>query len=63
MKGDRMDYEETVATLEDKLDEHHEIMHRLVTLIDTLQDRVMRLEARVESIYSPEAYEQPWHTH
>ncbi len=58
-----MTYRETVVLLEDRVDEHHEILHRLVTLIDTLQDRVMRLEARVESIYSPEADEQPWHTH
>ncbi len=58
-----MTYTESVATLEDRADEHHEILHRLVTLIDALQDRVIRLEARVESIYSPESDEQPRHTH
>jgi hypothetical protein len=42
MKEDRMTYKETVATLEDRADEHHEVLHRLVTLINVLQDRVTR---------------------
>ena len=58
-----MNYEETVATLEDRVDEHHDVLHRLISLVDKLHDRIARLEARVESIYSPEADEQPWHTH
>jgi len=58
-----MTYEETIAHLQDKTDEHHDVLHRLISLVDKLHDRIARLEARVESIYSPEADEQPWHTH
>ena len=61
MKGDRMDYDETVATLEDRADEHHEIMHRLISIIDRLHDRIAVLEARVGAPYDPEADEQPRH--
>ncbi len=56
-----MTYEETIVLLEDKLDEHHEILHRLVTLIDTLQDRVMRLEARAAVYDDPAGESQPRH--
>lgn len=63
MKRIRMTNKETIAALEMSAVEHHEILHRLVTLIDTLQDRVMRLEARVSSIYDPEVEARPRHTH
>lgn len=64
MKGQNdMTYKEFLVVAEAKIDEHHEILHRLISLVDALQDRVIRLEARVESIYSPESDEQPRYTH
>ena len=58
-----MDYEETVATLEDRVDEHHEILHRLISLVDKLHDRIARLEARAAVYDDPESDDRPQHTH
>ncbi len=56
-----MTYDETIAHLQDKIDEHDDVLHRTLTLVDKLHDRVARLEARAAAYDDPEANEQPRH--
>lgn len=57
-----MTYEETVATLEDRVEEHHDVLHRLLTLVDKLHDRIASLEARA-AVYDPAVETRPHPTH
>ena len=60
MKGEHsMTYEETIAHLQDKVDEHNDVLHRTLTLVDKLHDRVALLEARAAVYDDPAGESQP----
>ncbi len=60
-----MTYEETIAHLQDKIDEHDDVLHRTLTLVDKLHDMTgLRCSKRVRlPTTTPRSRRSPGTTH